>query len=195
MRYFIDTEFIDNGRTVDLISIGIVAEDGRELYIEVEDIDWAKADPWVIENVRAFMWSHEQPPEIFENWLLDKKHAGGLMAHEDIAGVIEDFCNPAKYGYPQFWAWYGSYDWFLMCQIFGGFLKVPDMWPNMTNDLKQTHVRLGQPPLPKQQGKKHNALEDARWNKRIAAHMAEQDGEWISEMMEIMRKTQSQPEE
>ena len=32
MRYFYDTEFIDDGRTVELISIGVAAEDGRECY-------------------------------------------------------------------------------------------------------------------------------------------------------------------
>ena len=32
MRYFYDTEFIDNGRIIDLISIGVAAEDGREFY-------------------------------------------------------------------------------------------------------------------------------------------------------------------
>ena len=30
MRYFYDTEFIDDGRTIELISIGIAAEDGRD---------------------------------------------------------------------------------------------------------------------------------------------------------------------
>jgi hypothetical protein len=30
MRYWLDTEFIEDGKTIDLISIGIVAEDGRE---------------------------------------------------------------------------------------------------------------------------------------------------------------------
>lgn len=32
MRYFYDTEFIDDGRTIELISIGMVSEDGREYY-------------------------------------------------------------------------------------------------------------------------------------------------------------------
>lgn len=31
MRFWFDTEFIENGHTIDLISIGIVAEDGRTL--------------------------------------------------------------------------------------------------------------------------------------------------------------------
>lgn len=33
MRYFIDTEFIEKPNTIDLISIAIIAEDGRELYL------------------------------------------------------------------------------------------------------------------------------------------------------------------
>ncbi|RZL78642.1 MAG: hypothetical protein EOP32_21370 [Rhodococcus sp. (in: high G+C Gram-positive bacteria)] len=30
MRYFYDCEFIEDGRTIDLVSIGVVAEDGRQ---------------------------------------------------------------------------------------------------------------------------------------------------------------------
>ena len=32
VKYFFDTEFYEDGKTIDLISIGIVAEDGREFY-------------------------------------------------------------------------------------------------------------------------------------------------------------------
>ena len=31
-RYFIDTEFMEDGHTIELISIGICCEDGREFY-------------------------------------------------------------------------------------------------------------------------------------------------------------------
>jgi hypothetical protein len=38
MKYFLDTEFAETGGTenptIDLISLGIVAEDGREYYAE-----------------------------------------------------------------------------------------------------------------------------------------------------------------
>lgn len=37
MRYFFDTEFHEDGQTIDLISIGIVAEDGREFYAVSRD--------------------------------------------------------------------------------------------------------------------------------------------------------------
>jgi hypothetical protein len=52
MKYWIDTEFIAKPYTIDLVSVGIVAEDGREFYAESSDVDWSKANPWMQENVR-----------------------------------------------------------------------------------------------------------------------------------------------
>ena len=51
MRYFYDTEFIEDGRTIDLVSIGVVAEDGREYYAVSTEFDARKAGPWVRANV------------------------------------------------------------------------------------------------------------------------------------------------
>jgi hypothetical protein len=51
MKIFIDSEFVDDGKTIDLISIGLVAEDGRELYLQSCEFDPEKASPWVQENV------------------------------------------------------------------------------------------------------------------------------------------------
>lgn len=53
MRYFYDTEFIEDGATITLVSIGIVAEDGREYYAVSTDFDGARANHWVRENVLA----------------------------------------------------------------------------------------------------------------------------------------------
>ena len=43
MKYWIDTEFIEQPYAIDLISVGLVAEDGRELYAESSEVDWSKA--------------------------------------------------------------------------------------------------------------------------------------------------------
>jgi len=66
MKYFIDTEFHEHKRpvtilgipiartwTIDLISIGIVSEDGREYYAINRDLNlkYAKQDKWLRENV------------------------------------------------------------------------------------------------------------------------------------------------
>lgn len=60
MNYYLDTEFIEGfhkplfGKRrhfIDLISIGIVAEDGREYYAISKDFNPAMANNWVKENV------------------------------------------------------------------------------------------------------------------------------------------------
>ena len=47
MRYFYDTEFIEDGQTIELVSIGIVGENGSEYYAVSMDFDSAKANFWV----------------------------------------------------------------------------------------------------------------------------------------------------
>jgi hypothetical protein len=51
MRYYFDTEFIEDGEIIDLISIGIVTEDGREYYAVNRDCNFSKASDWVLDNV------------------------------------------------------------------------------------------------------------------------------------------------
>ena len=46
MRYYLDTEFIEDGKTIDLISIGLVSEDGREYYAINYNCDFSKASEW-----------------------------------------------------------------------------------------------------------------------------------------------------
>ena len=50
-RFFYDTEFIEDGRTIDLVSIGVVDETGREFYAVSTEFDPARAIPWVRRNV------------------------------------------------------------------------------------------------------------------------------------------------
>ena len=50
MRFFYDSEFIEDGRTIELISIGVVAEDGREYYAVSSEFDPSRAGDWVRGN-------------------------------------------------------------------------------------------------------------------------------------------------
>ena len=50
-RYFYDCEFIEDGRLVDLVSIGVVDEFGREFYAVSTQFDDSRAVPWVRRNV------------------------------------------------------------------------------------------------------------------------------------------------
>jgi hypothetical protein len=51
MRNWFDTEFQDDGSAIQLISIGVVAQDGREYYAVSADYDTSKADDWLQKNV------------------------------------------------------------------------------------------------------------------------------------------------
>ena len=82
MHYFFDTEFIENGRTIELISIGMVAEDGREFYAEAWAVDWSKASVWVLENIK---------PHLSGECILDRA---------DMRAAILDFIGNDK---PKFW--------------------------------------------------------------------------------------------
>ena len=61
MRYFYDTEFIDNGRIIDLISIGVVADDGREFYAISTEFDPESAGRWVRTHVLPKLPSPASP--------------------------------------------------------------------------------------------------------------------------------------
>lgn len=170
MRYFFDTEFYEDGRTIDLISIGIVSEDGREFYAENVDFDWSLVpeDHWIQENVRPHLWSslpsEELPPGVVMHPDADDFFqaggTGGLWTREVIADEIVVWVEKK----PEFWAYYADYDWVVLCQLFGRMIDLPEGWPMYCRDLKQLADHLGNPRIPKQQNDEHHALADARYN-------------------------------
>ncbi|MFH6944617.1 hypothetical protein [Flavobacterium sp. FlaQc-50] len=88
-------------------------------------------------------------------------------------------------GNPEFYAYYADYDWVAFCWIFGKMMDLPDGFPMYCRDLKQMldeiqEKRFGLsifqgnlandikklPNYPNQENE-HNALDDARWNKKL----------------------------
>ncbi len=118
MKYFFDTEFIEDGKTIDLLSIGVIAEDGREYYAEVADAPTEKADQWVKDNVIAHLWHRQRDKSEFNRWSRDGGK-GGLLSLRIIGFDLQRFCNPELFGKPEFWAYYADYDWVVFCQLFG----------------------------------------------------------------------------
>lgn len=145
MKYFYDTEFIEDGKAIDLISIGIVTEDGREYYAISNEFDAMKADAWVVENVLDKL-------ETDEKLYKSKKE----IRDDIIAFVGEDK--------PELWAYYADYDHVVLCQLFGRMINLPRNFPMYTRDIKQLCDELGNPKLPEQGKGEHNALDDAKWN-------------------------------
>lgn len=152
MKYFIDTEFIESGPTmpIQLISIGIVCEDGREFYCVSSEFNPDDASNWVHDNVLSKLSEDDK--------LLS------LPLYQIGLSIIEFVmrCEPDK---PEFWGYYADYDWVIFCQIFGTMMNLPKGFPMYCRDIKQLCDEMGNPKLPEQVQEEHNALADARWNK------------------------------
>jgi len=174
MRIFYDTEFLEDGRHIDLISIGMVAEDGRQYYAVSRRLTartwrgWRlrcriRKHTWLMENVipslpRAHGDFRLHMPKA---WLFNYLDPA-VRRHKRIAADVAAFIQATPE--PQLWAWYGAYDHVALAQLFGRMIDLPDGVPMWTNDLKQEAVRLGDPTLPEQPNGIHNALADARHN-------------------------------
>ena len=157
MNYFLDTEFIEYPRSIDLISIGIVAEDGRELYMVNSDCNLDRASDWVVENVLKKM--PEYSPKINDF----RSGCESVWTRKQIAFEILQFIGDDK---PIFWGYFADYDWVVFCWLFGPMHRLPQGWPMYCKDLKQEIDRLGVTDLPAQHDE-HNALSDARWCREV----------------------------
>ncbi|MDO5731677.1 polyadenylate-specific 3'-exoribonuclease AS [Corynebacterium sphenisci] len=159
MRYFYDTEFIEDGRTIDLISIGVVAEDGREFYAVSAEFDERAAGPWVRAHVLG---------------QLPSPGSGLWMPRSRIRDRLMEFLLPAGGGDPELWAWVGAYDHVALAQLWGDMTRLPRRLPRYTRELKQHWEAAGRPRLPAQPSGRHDALADARHNlarfRAIEAH-------------------------
>ncbi len=176
MRYFYDCEFIEDGRTIDLISIGIVADDGREFYRQSADFDPSKASKWVRENVFPGLkqCSTDWPVGGHRHVLEQCQHPGCVWRrHYQIALEVAIFMDIKRYGIPELWGYYSAYDHVAFCQLFGTMMDLPKGYPMYTRDIKQLCDELGNPALPEQGEGEHNAIADARWNREAYMFLQE----------------------
>ena len=202
MKYFIDTEFIEGFRKplfgkkrhfIDLISIGIVCEDGREYYAISKEFNYKDADEWVQKNVIMPILKEEigkfnnkaARMGIGTSLSLDlsaitviQKFKG--KTNEQIAREIRDFVFPTENdvkfiienGNIEFWGYYADYDWVVFCSLFGRMIDLPKGFPMYCKDIKQLMDETGlgvewkRSHCPDPNGE-HNALIDARWNKKL----------------------------
>lgn len=174
MRIFLDTEFIEDGQTIDLVSLGAVDENNRTFYAEIKDIDWSKAHPWVIENVK--------PHLLGGGWEVTKQGLA-LEFHAWVSG--QKYFDSQKFSKPEFWGWYSAYDWVVICQLYGTMLELPRGWPRYINDLRQFSHRLGNPKVPQQSTTQHFALEDAQWNKQVYDFLCRCELEKLNEALKF----------
>lgn len=153
-QWFLDTEFDENGRTIDLISIALVSTDSEYYAVASDGWDSAKCNLWVRENVLPKL-----PPREAPTW----------RSRAQIAGDITKLFFGDR---PVVWGYFADYDWVVFCQLFGRMIDLPKGFPMYCRDLKQEMERLGikREDLPaslQHQADEHNALADARWNRSL----------------------------
>ena len=129
MKYFLDTKFIENGRTLDLISIGIVSEDDRRLYLQNEECDFRAATDWVWRNIYP---------------RLEHFHMAGCTSCGSESGI----CKIGIHGPPEFWGYCPAYDWVAFCQLFGTMFQLPNEFPPYCRDVRQWADQLGIDKIP-----------------------------------------------
>lgn len=179
IKYFIDTEFIDDGKTIDLISIGIVCEDGREYYAQSVEFRPEKASEWVTENVIAHLdicpygsegyvkslYQHAQGQCVDQR--RGRLHRCPWRTRTQLLHGLNIFFN--AHASVELWGWCAGYDFVALCQLFGTMMDLPAGYPHYIRDLQYLLDERGiaDDELPQQEEAIHNALADARHIKRL----------------------------
>jgi len=156
MKYFYDTEFHEDGVTIDMISIGIVCEDGRTYYAVSSDADYGRIyqNSWLMANVMSSIDYVVEGDTIRPVGDMVKTRQ---QIKEDIIAFVGD-------DNPEFWAWYADYDHVVLCQLFGKMIDLPPNFPMFTRDIRQHWEYMNCPAMPKQESGEHNALDDAKYD-------------------------------
>ena len=148
MRFFYDCEFVEDGTTIDLVSIGVVGEDGREFYAVSTEFDPAPAIEWVRRNVLDKLPSPADPA-----WMSRAAIRERLLAFLTEPGDAVEL-----------WAWFAGYDHVALAQLWGDMRRLPRSIPRFTHELRQRWEDAGRPELPPAPADQHSALADARHN-------------------------------
>ena len=192
MKYFIDTEFKEKPTTIELISIGIVCEDGREYYALSKDFDLRTVwkDEWLRENVLSPIYIEHIHGDMRNHFSFSRSSVRGILdsfgkTNKQIAREIRYFIAnipleqseetpevAIEFNRPEFYGYYADYDWVVFCWLFGRMIDLPKYFPMYCKDLKQMMddkgldnewKRINCPDLVGE----HNALVDAKWNFKL----------------------------
>jgi 3' exoribonuclease, RNase T-like len=148
VRFFYDCEFIEDGTTIELVSIGVVDESGREFYAVSSEFDPERAGSWGRRHVLDKL-----PPPADVAWRSRERIRADLLA------FLTEPAEPIE-----LWAWMSAYDHVVLCQLWGDMRALPRAIPRFTHELRQAWEDAGSPELPGAPADQHDALADARHN-------------------------------
>lgn len=181
MRIYLDTEFTGLRKETSLISIGIVADDGKEFYAELNDYDEDQVDEWlqnnVINNLRfkcaeggqeeyyvaTRAESDKIPSDMFKGYSVEFRGSKQEVERE-LRRWLDQFDDV------EVWSDCLAYDWVLFNDIFGHAFNIPKHVYYIPFDISTLMKVKGiDPDINREEfsgmtvGKeKHNALWDAK---------------------------------
>lgn len=208
MKYFLDTEFHEYSKyflegdpydpinlevgVVELISIGIYCEDGREFYAICNEFDFDEAwdDEWLKENVlipiyKECCFKHNYAQKYNPNYSIVKRIVlENSISRKAIKELLLDFITGKDI---EIYTYCGATDWLNFYRLFGTkMLELPKHFPFQDIDLRQElHkqvreiAKLNNFPFKNvlqdimnssvypTNLNKHNALNDAKWNYKL----------------------------
>lgn len=199
--------------SIQLISIGIVCEDGREYYAVSSEFEARDASEWVMENViRPIFdsWKYELNGKIVRLVLSiplnemefsrkNLKYCIGLVgkSNRQIANEVVDFITGCEYSVnsyldfkisPEFYAYYADYDWVLFCSLFGTMMDLPKGFPMYCVDLKQELERKRVVYGNETQNRYWSPLEEhTTFPKQTNEHNALADAKWNFELYKFLK--------
>jgi len=170
MKVFYDCEFLEDGHTIDLISIGIVKDDGKTYYAINADAPWSRIGQhaWLMKNVIK----HLPGATSSSGWIPSLAHFDyrpkSVIASE-VLGFLVGTDNQVPH--LELNAYYSAYDHVCLMQLWGAMINAPEGIPWYTRDLKVEADRLDvstkNDAWPKQNPDlEHHALHDA-WHDMV----------------------------
>lgn len=165
VRYFYDFEFDESPEYgIKPISVGIVDEDGHELYLVNKEYDWNECkNDWLKEHVKPFV---DQIPVYL------------YVTKKEMAKRILNFIKPNATKDIKLYGYYSDYDHVCLCQLFGKMTDLPKDMPQYTIDLIQyiNYFGINIDDLKITNTDEHDALADAKWNKQVYNALKEKYG-------------------
>ena len=163
INLYFDMEFTGLHQNTTIISIGIISEDGKTFYAELNDYDKKQVDKWLEDNVISNLELTEQK-EVVEYNGDDVRVYGNK---KDLKKYLTEWLE--QFGDVKIWSDCLSYDWVLFNSIFGTAFDIPKNIYYIPMDICTVFEVMGIDPDisreefvgVKSKDKKHNALWDA----------------------------------
>lgn len=155
MKYFLDQEFIEGftkqnllskrRHFIDLISIGIVGEDGSTFYAISNEYNYNDASEWVKENVIKPMYIKTVSGDARNRFTVKDFHKYYGRSNEQIRDELYYLFSCYRSSQLQWkapdgiemYGYFADYDWVLFCSLFGKMIDLPNGFPMYCKDLKQ----------------------------------------------------------